>query len=178
MSILHSLSIDQIQYQEQHDLLVSWVFDEMRRFLRPISNVLTRLPRRTPNIFESGRSAVAGAPFELPYSLSLPDQEVDRWRMHRDLIQISEYLITRLERAAMLLLGSCYMIFKMRIPRRSLRFPVRTKEDSNTSHILWWRVSHERWDSQQQRWRLSRFNPSESQHRRQERCRVPKLAQN
>jgi hypothetical protein len=31
-------------------------------------------------------SVTAGAPFELPYTLNLADQEPDRWQLHRDLI--------------------------------------------------------------------------------------------
>ncbi|MFM9965430.1 MAG: ferritin-like domain-containing protein [Planctomycetaceae bacterium] len=89
MSILHSLSVDRTQHPREYSTLNHWIFREMLQFLRPISNVLTRLPRQSPNIFEAGRAATAGAPFELPYSLNLPDQEVDRWRMHRDVVESS-----------------------------------------------------------------------------------------
>jgi hypothetical protein len=40
----------------------------------------------------------AGPPFELPYTLELPDRERDRWRLHRDLIDLSRRLIAEIER--------------------------------------------------------------------------------
>jgi hypothetical protein len=62
-----------------------WTFDEMRH-LSDIATKLAKLPREAtgPNGEESpGR---AGAPFELPYTLNLPDREQDRWRTHMDVL--------------------------------------------------------------------------------------------
>jgi hypothetical protein len=32
----------------------------------------------------------------LPYTLTLPDRSVDRWRLHRELLDVSDNLIERL----------------------------------------------------------------------------------
>ncbi|MDQ5822694.1 MAG: ferritin-like protein [Chloroflexota bacterium] len=66
--------------------LNQWAFDEMRR-MSDIAMKLAKLPREVddPNGEESpGR---AGAPFELPYTLNLPDREPDRWRTHIDVLE-------------------------------------------------------------------------------------------
>jgi hypothetical protein len=63
-------------------LLISWSFGEMYQ-LRCISDILMSLP------LETGGELLAGPPFEMPYSLLLPDRESDRWRLHRDLILAS-----------------------------------------------------------------------------------------
>lgn len=62
-----------------------WTFDEMRR-LSDIATKLAKLPREAggPNGEESPERA--GAPFELPYTLNLPDREQDRWRTHIDVL--------------------------------------------------------------------------------------------
>ena len=36
---------------------------------------------------------LAGPPFELPYTLNLPDREEDRWRMHLDVSRASVRLV-------------------------------------------------------------------------------------
>lgn len=62
--------------------LRDWSFDEMRR-MSGFARALIRLPRR------SGLNAgppFAAPPFELPYTLTLPDQELDRWLLQADLI--------------------------------------------------------------------------------------------
>lgn len=51
--------------------------------LSDVGQLLTTLPR-TEN--EAGR---AGAPFELPYTLSFPDLPGDRWSYHQDLIAVA-----------------------------------------------------------------------------------------
>jgi hypothetical protein len=57
-------------------------FDEMRRVGR-LAGWLASLPRREDDPDGPER---AGAPFELPYSLALPDREPDRWRNHADVL--------------------------------------------------------------------------------------------
>lgn len=62
-----------------------WTFDEMRH-LSDIAAKLAKLPRQAlgPDGEESPERA--GAPFELPYTLNLPDREPDRWRTHIDVL--------------------------------------------------------------------------------------------
>jgi hypothetical protein len=65
--------------------LNQWAFDEMRR-MSDIATKLAKLPREAtaPNGEES--PSRAGAPFEMPYTLNLPDREQDRWRTHIDVL--------------------------------------------------------------------------------------------
>jgi hypothetical protein len=59
-------------------LLLIWTFDEMRR-IKKIAGKLVQLPKDdTPGAVN------ASPPFELPYTLNLPDREKDRWRSHLD----------------------------------------------------------------------------------------------
>lgn len=78
--------------------LRQWALLEMRgtgvRGLRGLAVQLTSLPRRP-----GGGSDVAGAPFELPYTLALPAQERDRWRLHLTLLDGSAWLVQQLEQA-------------------------------------------------------------------------------
>lgn len=66
--------------------LVSWTFGEMYN-LRSLSEILMSLPLRP------GSTTLAGPPFEMPYSLSLPARSTNRWRAHRDLLVASIELI-------------------------------------------------------------------------------------
>jgi Ferritin-like len=59
-------------------LLLIGTFDEMRR-LSKIAGKLVQLPKDNP-----ADPVHAGPPFELPYTLNLPDGESKRWRMHLD----------------------------------------------------------------------------------------------
>lgn len=92
LRILHSLSLDRIQEPDPRSKLISWTFDEMAR-LQPLSNYLAQLPRQIPNFYETGRPAAAGAPFELPYTLKLPDQAGERWQLQRDLLDATYSII-------------------------------------------------------------------------------------
>ncbi|MGH3881861.1 MAG: ferritin-like domain-containing protein, partial [Pseudonocardiaceae bacterium] len=59
-------------------LLLIGTFDEMRH-LKKIAGKLVQLPKdKAPGPVH------AGPPFELPYTLNLPDSEPQRWRMHLD----------------------------------------------------------------------------------------------
>jgi hypothetical protein len=76
--------------------LQQWIFSEMTdrsSSLRDLADKLATLPQR-----DSG-DARAGAPFEMPYSLALPDLGPDRWRLHLDLVDISTSLIGQLDPA-------------------------------------------------------------------------------
>ena len=96
----HFLRLDQQLYivddrskQGDHTvrgLLLMWTFNEMRR-LKKIAGKLVQLPKDDP---PSGVNA--GPPFELPYTLNLPDREADRWRTHIDVIRTSARLVNEL----------------------------------------------------------------------------------
>jgi hypothetical protein len=69
-------------------LLNKWTFDEMRH-LSEVAGKLVTLPRlegEPEGPERPERAERAGAPFELPYTLNLPDLERDRWRTHYDVI--------------------------------------------------------------------------------------------
>ncbi len=55
------------------------------------------LPFRSTDADDDKR---AGPPFQAPYTLSLPDWDSDKWRVHRDLINGSADLITEIEKNA------------------------------------------------------------------------------
>ena len=63
-------------------LLNKWTFDEMRH-MSQVASKLATLPRMQGDPERQDR---AGAPFELPYTLNLPDREQDRWRTHLDVL--------------------------------------------------------------------------------------------
>ncbi|MDQ3929106.1 MAG: ferritin-like protein [Chloroflexota bacterium] len=62
-----------------------WTFDEMRH-LSDIATKLAKLPRYAAGPDGEESPERAGAPFELPYTLNLPDREQDRWRTHMDVL--------------------------------------------------------------------------------------------
>lgn len=79
--VAHLMSLDQTD--PKRSTLRQWSLQDMRR-LTAMADLLRRLPMRIPPVMdEHGRPIVAGAPLELPHSLSLPDRPVDRWRAHR-----------------------------------------------------------------------------------------------
>ena len=68
-------------------LLLIWTFDEMRR-LKKIATKLVQLPKDDPP-----GPLHAGPPFELPYTVSLPDGEPQRWRTHLDISRAALRLV-------------------------------------------------------------------------------------
>lgn len=74
-------------------MLINATFGEMYN-LRAITGVLSSLP-----LGGSDPHAVAGPPFQMPYSLDLPLDEFDCWRLHRDLLQASARLTVQLGEA-------------------------------------------------------------------------------
>jgi hypothetical protein len=74
-------------------LLLIWTFNEMRH-LKKIAGKLVQLPRDDPPAVTR-----AGPPFELPYTLNLPDREEDRWRVHLDVSRASVRLVRELQLA-------------------------------------------------------------------------------
>ena len=93
----HFMRLDQARYladpgthrgdQTIRGLLLILTFDEMWR-LAEIANRLVQLPRDDPP-----GQLHAGPPFELPYTLSLPDEEPQRWRTHLDISRAAVRLI-------------------------------------------------------------------------------------
>lgn len=75
----------------ERGLLLIWTFDEMRR-VKKIAQKLVHLPLCDP---DDGRRA--GAPFQLPYSLSVADQERHRWRGHLDAVRSAIGLIQAMQ---------------------------------------------------------------------------------
>lgn len=75
--------------------LITLIFGEMYK-IRGLASVLVELPVRddTP-----ASQLAAGPPFEMPYTLSIPLREVDRWRWHRDMLvaahRITDELLAR-----------------------------------------------------------------------------------
>lgn len=69
--------------------LISWTFGEMYN-LRSLSEILMYMP------LNPGSDLKAGPPFEMPYTLTLPAREVDRWRTHRDLLMASIDLVKKI----------------------------------------------------------------------------------
>lgn len=68
-------------------LLLIWTFDEMRR-VKKIAEKLVQLPLRDPD--DGTRS---GGPFELPYTITLSDDAMHRWRGHLDVVRSAIRLI-------------------------------------------------------------------------------------
>ena len=71
-------------------LLIHSTFGEMYN-LRAITNVLSGLP-----LSEVPTEYVAGPPFQMPYSLDLPLDEIDCWRLHQDSLVASIQIIATL----------------------------------------------------------------------------------
>jgi hypothetical protein len=86
--IYHYLfSSDQVR-----QLLMAWIFAEMRSRLGFVARKLTEMPFAA----EPDSTDKAAAPFTLPNQVALPDDEPGRWRVHRDrtadAIAITEHL--------------------------------------------------------------------------------------
>jgi hypothetical protein len=67
--------------------------EEMRSRMRPIARLLSTLPLQGQDAQGGATSLMAATPFELPYSLAMPDNRKDQWRLQRDLFHLSEALI-------------------------------------------------------------------------------------
>jgi hypothetical protein len=72
-------------------LLVHRAFAEMYN-LRALAGRLVELPLDA----DQPDGCRAGPPFEMPYSLELPDRDHDRWLLQRDLVQASQLLTEEL----------------------------------------------------------------------------------
>jgi hypothetical protein len=71
-------------------LLIHATFGEMYN-LRALAQILMQMP-----LTEGNSDLVAGPPFEMPYTLRLPVDPVDRWHLHVDLLEASRVLADRL----------------------------------------------------------------------------------
>ena len=71
-------------------LLLHSTFGEMYN-IRALSEILVQMP-----LAPGDAPPRAGPPFQIPYTLKLPVDAVDRWRAHLDLLQTSIALIERL----------------------------------------------------------------------------------
>ena len=97
--LIHFLKITGSRYLETgkdkgdrtpRGLLLLWSFDEMRH-LKKIAQKMVRLPLR-----DRHDGMTAGAPFQLPYTLDLPERNRDRWRVHLDVVKASLHLSDRM----------------------------------------------------------------------------------
>ena len=71
--IAHSLTIQ--ASGSGRGVLTNWCFEEMIGHIGPVSRLLAGMPRQRDPV------VVAGFPFELPYTMSLPSNESARWRL-------------------------------------------------------------------------------------------------
>jgi hypothetical protein len=92
MSLSHALAVPAVSQgaPTPRKELIRWVYQEMtdsQSALRDLAKHIVTLP------MTDGSDHHAGPPFELPYSLALPDQAPERWRMHSDLVNASQAVI-------------------------------------------------------------------------------------
>jgi hypothetical protein len=69
--------------------VITLIFSEMYK-LRSVASVLVQLPVRSDTPPEK---AAAGPPFQMPYTLDIPQSEDDRWRWHRDMLVASRHIL-------------------------------------------------------------------------------------
>src|ERR1044071_3924549 len=69
--------------------VITLIFSEMYK-IRSLASVLVQLPVRDDTPPEE---AAAGPPFQMPYTLELPQRESDRLRRHRDMLYASGHLL-------------------------------------------------------------------------------------
>src|SRR5207247_2028170 len=77
-----------------HQFLRETILLEMKGLIPIIANKLVELP-----LADGKDAGKAGPPFELPYTLRLPDQERAAWRAHRDVVNASLSLAPFLQEA-------------------------------------------------------------------------------
>ncbi|MBL8150838.1 MAG: hypothetical protein JNN15_13010 [Blastocatellia bacterium] len=74
-------------------MIINATFGEMYN-LRAIASIMVQLPLSTLAKFAHKN---AGPPFLMPYTLTLPTGEANRWRLHKDLLQAARALIDQLQ---------------------------------------------------------------------------------
>jgi hypothetical protein len=94
LDLTHSFYVEPVEGSSTsvRGLLVAKTFGEMYN-LRAISTILMQLPQAV------GSTSVAAPPFEMPYTVVLPHDEPNRWRIHRDLIYSAQRILEDLKRA-------------------------------------------------------------------------------
>lgn len=94
MSLLHSFdygsNLTDNSQVSPRGLLIHATFGEMYN-LRALSEILMQSP-----LSENESKERAGPPFQMPYSMKLPHDLPDRWRLHLDLLESSMTLIVQL----------------------------------------------------------------------------------
>jgi hypothetical protein len=98
--LAHTFRLGRTQPAQQPSLrgmVMHRVFGEMYN-LKAIAGLLVRLPRHGCDF--AGRPLVAGPPFELPYSLDLPQADRDIWRLYDDLLASSNHTCSEVFRLA------------------------------------------------------------------------------
>jgi Ferritin-like len=93
-SLLHTFdypsNLDPHSQATPRGLLIHTTFGEMYN-LRAISLMLVQTPLKTGD-----KDKVAGPPFQMPYTLELPVDAVDRWRVHLDLFEGTKRVVSKL----------------------------------------------------------------------------------
>jgi hypothetical protein len=112
LSIAHAVCLEgepfyfppPVPWRTMRGNLRDWAFLEMRgkpltrlAGLQGLSKRLVQLPLKAEG---SSQEKAAALPFELPYTLALPDREPDRWRLHLALITSARGLIEKIEEAS------------------------------------------------------------------------------
>ena len=97
-SLLHSFdypgNLDPSSQMTPRGLLIHSTFGEMYN-LRAIALMLVQTP-----LHPGDKVNVAGAPFQMPFTLDLPVDDVDRWRLHLDLFEGARPIIEKLLQTA------------------------------------------------------------------------------
>lgn len=90
------LHLNKPSEKTRRDILYKWIFEpgvgEMTANLAKIAKFLRLMPMNE-NVPDG---LLAGAPFELPYALNLPQEEADRWLLHQDMIRASQKLTQKI----------------------------------------------------------------------------------
>lgn len=86
-------SLDDTKEPTARGDVITMVFSEMYQ-IRSIASVLVQLPVRPETPPEK---AAAGPPFQMPYTLDIPQREDDRWRWHRDMFIASRNILDVLD---------------------------------------------------------------------------------
>lgn len=108
LSVAHALCLEgepfSVPWRTMRGNLRDWAFLEMRgkpstrlAGLQGLSKRLVQLPLKAEG---SSQEQAAALPFELPYTLALPDRDSDRWRLHLALITSARGLIEKIEKAS------------------------------------------------------------------------------
>jgi hypothetical protein len=96
--LAHSFQLGRSQPLRQpgrRGMVMHRAFGEMYN-LKTIAGLLVRMSLHDPK----NPSAHAGPPFELPYTLELPQVELDIWRQHHDLLSASQHVCNEVFRLA------------------------------------------------------------------------------